>query len=1090
MPHQPLKLIRASAGSGKTFSLTAHYLVLLFSQPAKYRQILAVTFTNKATAEMKQRILGALRELAGAGTKEPAFRFVIREQYPDLSDEEIRLRASNIYRNILHDYSRFAISTIDGFVQQVIRSFAYELNLDNGYKLELNEQKVKAELVKGLNKRMENDPSLLEWVASLALDRINDGKDWNYERALDDIAGEIFKERYFPFQEAMRVMGDDKGAAFVHLKELLSAETADFMQKVMEKATAAQEVFRQSGILPEELAGKSRHPILKLGKVISGDLGSFPAIAALVGDFSAWPNKSLKNRDKVSALYHAINPLLKELCELYEQRSTQYATFSAINKNAPYLRLMQELADLVSEYRTENRALLISDAQYLLKGITGQDEDNPSFIWEKTGNRFRHFLFDEFQDTSGFQWDNFLPLVRNAVASYEEGSYPDHLVVGDVKQSIYRWRNGDWRILHSKVAADLGPHRVGEVSLDYNRRSSANIIAFNNFLYHTLPALLQKHINAALEESGLPEAAQQDYKNVIQATYAGSAQLPTGQTVPGGEIAVELIPKDAANEEGSTGGALERMAGKLVCLLGEGGYRMKDIGILVKKNSEGEEVIRYLQARQAELTQAAGKTFQLLSGEALRIANDPAVQLLIGTMRLLTAREQEQGVYRVLCARLYFEIHHPGEPSIGLSAADWMKLSKEPLSRLGGLLPVSLCEQYRSFLHLPVTELMEKLIDSYGLGMPECAGYLPYLLALRDLAASFTTVGDEGLNAFLEWWDDEGVGKSLPSPEGQDAVTVMTVHKSKGLEFGAVILPFCNWEFNRHSGFLKRILWVDAEKSGFGNFGSLPVDYLPALRDTVFLPDYFEEMLLNYMDTLNTLYVATTRARNYLCIILPQKGAAAYNLYSAFSELFANGNPYTEEYVLDGAAFTVGEPVKQLSAEKVPEKKIILAAYPVHDHTGLSFTIPYETEPAWFNESQRKGTVLHQILAGSGGITQLGTLIGRHIEEGNLREEERQEIESKVRAIWDHPSISAWIRNADRIVSEKTILSPGGEADRPDKVFILGDTAVLLDFKFGTERESHRRQVLNYKQLLYDMGTYKKVEAHIWYAQTNTLLEV
>ncbi|HEY1009546.1 MAG TPA: UvrD-helicase domain-containing protein, partial [Daejeonella sp.] len=253
---KPLKLIRASAGSGKTFSLTAHYLILLFSGVGKYREILAVTFTNKATAEMKERILSSLEELASSGYTRSKFSGILQENYPDLSDQDVRLRASEIYSSILHDYSRFSVNTIDGFVQQLIRSFAFELNLDSGYKLEMNQDKVKDELIKALNLHLEKDPDLLEWVTNLAIDRINDGKDWDYQKTLGDLADEIFKERYYPFQEAMLAMGDEQGKEFNSLRQIVSTGISEFKADLSNRTQNIKKAFDDSGVLVDELNQK------------------------------------------------------------------------------------------------------------------------------------------------------------------------------------------------------------------------------------------------------------------------------------------------------------------------------------------------------------------------------------------------------------------------------------------------------------------------------------------------------------------------------------------------------------------------------------------------------------------------------------------------------------------------------------------------------------------------------------------------------------------------------------------------------------------------------------------------------------------
>jgi len=1093
MPHPPLKLLRASAGSGKTFSLVAHYLTLLFSGTGKYREILAVTFTNKATAEMKERILNALQDLANG--KQTPFRELLKAQYPLLADEEVRKQAKQIYRSILHDYSRFSVSTIDKFVQQVIRSFAFELNLDSGYKLEMNQEKVKDELVKSLNLLLEKDPELLQWVTGLAIDRINDAKDWNYQRALKELADEIFKERYYPFQEAMLAMGTERGSEFNSLKEVVNSGIREFKKNILEKATGVKQIFDQSGVIADELANKSRHPILKLHKVLDGEYEFIAShLSVLMDDYDKWPNKVLKNPAGVESLFEKINPVLKDLVTFHELGSKQYYTYQAIHKNSSYLRLMQEMADLLKNYRSENRTLLISDAQQLLKGITNSAADNPSFIWEKTGTRFKHFLFDEFQDTSIAQWINFLPLLKNAI-SESDRAQTEHLIVGDVKQSIYRWRNGDWRILHSQATEDIKSENIIEENLEFNRRSNENIIRFNNFLHGTLPQILQDHINKKIEDNGNPDVLQfwsEEYNRIILEAYRRSAQQLTDKTLPGGKIEIDLLAKDEELEEGNLALALQYMGDKIIHLLKEGVCRMKDICILVRKNTEAGDVIHYLISKQNELSEAAGKTFQVISGEALKIENNIAVQLLLNTMRMLAAREDENSIFKTTCARLVYELDHPDAEKITLSENDWIRLAAEPVEKLAGLLPAELCQNFIGFKQLPVTELTEKLINIYGLGSDHISSHIPYLLAFRDQVALFSAGGDQGLNAFTEWWETEGSGKALPSSESQDAVNVMTVHKSKGLEFNAIILPFCNWNFNTHDSYYQRkLLWVNAADSGFDKFSTLPVDYASSLGATAFAKNYFEEMLLSYMDTLNTFYVATTRAKAYLYLISPQKKGYEYNLFDVLNQVLKAGNEYQSEFIAEEGKLEYGD-FAYLPEKKEERKieKIEISNYPVNDTVSENFTRRHLPSNAWYNDQQRKGTILHEILSVVKRMSDIDKILEGYIQEGQIRESEKEYFLSTVSQVLSQEDISRWFSDSDQVISEQDILVEDGHSLRPDKLFVMKDKAILLDFKFGEEQAKYGITISNYRDNLLKMGEFQSVDAYIWYAKTQTLQKI
>ncbi|WP_276345843.1 UvrD-helicase domain-containing protein [Daejeonella sp. JGW-45] len=1096
---KPLKLIRASAGSGKTFSLTAHYLILLFSGVGKYREILAVTFTNKATAEMKERILSSLEELASSGYTRSKFSGILQQNYPDLSDQDVRLRASEIYSSILHDYSRFSVNTIDGFVQQLIRSFAFELNLDSGYKLEMNQDKVKDELIKALNLHLEKDPDLLEWVTNLAIDRINDGKDWDYQKTLGDLADEIFKERYYPFQEAMLAMGDEQGKEFNSLRQIVSTGISEFKADLSNRTQNIKKAFDDSGVLVDELNQKSRHPLFKLDKIINEDIGLIKALDKLVDDFQQWPNSKLTDTSAVQSLYDRLNPEIKELKTRYSEGGEKYETYLAISKNSSYLRLMQGMADLLKNYRSENRALLISDAQHLLKGITGSDVDNPSFIWEKTGNKFKHFLFDEFQDTSTFQWMNFLPLIKNAIAE-SQGDKPEHLVVGDVKQSIYRWRNGDWRILHNNVRSDLLSANVDEENLEYNRRSSAIIIQFNNFLYSQLPKILQQQINQVFAENArdhLHEMWNLENNQLIEKAYEGSYQKSTENTRPGGRVEIKFFSKDEDPDlEEDHSAAAAYTIDKLAELL-ETGIAMKDIGILVRVNREAEEILECIfnKKNQDRLSRAAGKTFQVISGEALKIVNNPAVQLLISTFRILATHDQDSGIYKAECARLWQQIKNPGSDFIALEGIDWIELTMKPVAELEDILPARLCKEFHSFRQLPVNELTEKLIRIYMLG--DISNHIPFLLAFRDQVAVFSSAGDQGTAAFLDWWDTEGSVKALPAAANQDAVQVMTVHKSKGLEFRAVIVPFVNWKLNIYSGgFIRKLLWVDSNAAGFDKFNLLPVEYSKNLSNTVFAQGHFEEMLLNYMDIINTLYVATTRAKDYLCLICPTlpprpKTGVPNDIQIILSEMLSSPAGQKLEFNNDDNCFILGSGTTLYEDASVAEtESLIVSSYQVNERLTEKFRRNNQKQESWYNAKQRKGVVLHGLLETISNLETLDKLINEKVQEGLIRLSEKEEIKKTVLEVLMHEQISFWFNTAKFVISEKDMILENGVVKRPDKLFVFDDHAVLLDFKFGEEQAKYIEEIKSYRNSLLQMGEFREVHAYLWYARDGKLQKV
>ncbi|MBE7179105.1 MAG: UvrD-helicase domain-containing protein, partial [Mucilaginibacter polytrichastri] len=615
-------------------------------------------------------------------------------------------------RQILHDYSRFSVNTIDGFVQKVIRSFSYELGLDAGYRLEMNINKVKNDLADKLNKVLDKKPDLLEWIIRLAIDRITSvpPKNWNYRSALLDLSGELFKERYAAFDEAIR--DKEPAVVFKALKEQTRNVIASFEDKISSQAKTALEIFESTGVLLTELKGKSRSPLANLQKIAEGDYDKIAGLEKLIGEPEEWQKGGLSA--DVQFLYDNLEPVLAKLITGYEEAVLIYETAKAIDANLYYLRLMQEMSVLLSDYRKDNHLLLISDAQNLLKGITGGQEGNPSFVWEKTGSRYRHFLFDEFQDTSTMQWRNFLPLVQNALAMPGD-KYTDHLIVGDVKQSIYRWRGGDWKILLKQARTDIGDWNVGGDSLEENYRSAANIIDFNNFLFRHIPELLQTHINEKVRDEGGEQLFMDwwfpsSYHAIITDAYAQSQQLKAPSTPLGGCIELAFLPVEN-NQQRPThvrDSALEKLSQTLDGWIGTKRYKAGQICILVRSNTEARQTIEFLMQNQQ--LKPESERYQILSGEALLVGGNAAVNLLINTLRAMVCKQDEAALYLANCVQLHAVLHDRE-----IAADDWMKISDARPEELKSTLPPDLCINWRTWQALPLVEITEKLINVFTL---------------------------------------------------------------------------------------------------------------------------------------------------------------------------------------------------------------------------------------------------------------------------------------------------------------------------------------------------------------------------------------
>ena len=1072
MSQLPLKILQASAGSGKTFSLTAHYLTLLLSGETKYREILAVTFTNKATEEMKTRILDVLK---GFAEGDPAkqindYREIVLRQHPDLDPIKLQLKSDQIYRRILHDYSRFSVSTIDGFVQKVIRGFAFELGLDAGYGLEMNYDKVKNELAERLDKALDKNPVLLQWIIDLALDRINNNLSWNYRRELIELSNEIFKERYQPFEEAIKQLGDaaDLDVLFKGYNKITRLGIEVFEHSLKGLAAEALEIFHVEGLAADDLKGKSRSPLLGLNKIAEGELGKVSSLEKLVDEPEQWFQKGA-----VTGAYAELNPIVAKLVATYKEGLSAYVLAQAFNKNLYYLRLMQEMAVLLKDYRAESPNLLISDAQTLLKGITDDADENPSFIWEKMGNRFKNFLFDEFQDTSANQWGSFRSLLSNAIAS-PSGKLIDHLIVGDTKQSIYRWRNGDWNILHQQAKQDVRAHNVIEESLEENYRSTKNIIAFNNQLFRKLPELMQSNLNGAIAEEEQQEVLtwwkDRGLDHIIREVYAEAAQKTTPFTLEGGTISLHVLKQD---EEGNALTklsfrklALDKMMSEIRRLFLEKNYQARDICVLVRSNSEAVAAVEALMENGIDV----------VSGEALLLTNNTAVKLIVNTLQAMAGLSENTALYKANCISLYAVLQNRG-----VAPGDYFGLSEKSLAELSGLLPDALCEHWQSWMQQPLPAMLEKLITAYGLNETDYAAHLPYLLAFRDLAGSFALQGERGIAAFINYWEEEGLRKTLPSSDNTDAVQVITIHKSKGLAFKAVLLPFCNWDIN---GKANSIFWVPSADTPYHHLRSIPLKYNKDLGRSSVAKPYFEELLYNNMDALNMLYVATTRSKEYLYMsIMGKKTATITNIGDLLAKAY-------EAELSDDGSYIVDEAVPQRPEKPARSHEIELSNYPVSDRLSQVFDANLkrrEIDLLTGESPGRTGTILHEVLAEAENAVQVEEVLQRLLLEGVFKAVEMPYLLSQARAVLQHEGLQQILGESEQRLNERSIIDAQGKSYRPDKVLMKGEEVTVIDYKF-TQKESdaHIAQVAHYQNLLQAMG-YTKVKTYLFYAMSGTL---
>jgi len=1078
--HSSFDIYKASAGSGKTFSLTLHYLQLVLQQPHLYKRILAVTFTNKATAEMKERILHVLRWLATGHERAKPYEQALLTQLPNLDAAAIAAQATKVYQLILHDYSRFSITTIDAFVQRIIRSFAWELGIDGGFKLQLSQDLVKEDLAERLYLRLDDDKDLQDWVIGIAKERLEEGKRWDFRQDMLRLANELFKEKFKSFEEAMAQFDDEQvQAAFAALNKQVQATVQGIEKRWSETGKAVVDAVAAAGLDREDFHYGKAGFINYFFKAAEGQV---TAPNSRVQEIADAPDKMVPKkadaatRQRIAELQPVIERRLQQLMGWYEEDVVPYTTAKAIRQNLGMLRLMRVFAEELAAYRKDNNALLISDTHHLLRELT--KDTNASFIYEKTGHRYQHYLIDEFQDTSSFQWDNFLPLLTETLA---QGNY--NLIVGDVKQAIYRWRNGDWRLLLSTVQQQLQAFRPQVKTLQDNYRSTTQIIHFNNLLFHVAPQLLQASLSA--EIAAAPAATRQlltakGYDSIFNDAYADSFQQIPATAADNGYVSMQYIVLQ--EDMNYTVEVLPLLYNQIQELLKEG-YRPSDLCILTRTNGEARTIVEFLVAIQ----DVNAIPFGVISGDALMLKNNQAIQMLLCALRWLNNAK-----HTIALAQLRQLIYLQ-------NGAATNRLEVFASNGDNAVLPYELQHNAAALKQLPLLELINQLIIL--LELSTVTKHAAYLLAFTDKVQEWLRYGDAGLQEFLLYWDEDGHKSSLPATATENAVEVVTIHKSKGLAYNILLMPFLDWDILPKGGPMAPTLWTDNSQTDFNSISMVPVQYKKELALSAFAEAYYEELVLTAMDNLNVLYVAFTRAKQRLYGWAPAKEKATKTKDSfpyknvgklmhavAESQTPLPSADYVDvrkEWSKDKKQWRIGDVVteKEKKAPATPTQQAPLlftnwrnvlsvrsAGIDVKD--GDEQSLP-----------RKQGVLLHELLSKLTHPQQLPDALQQLRREGWVDDYQQMKLEQTLTDVLNMDALQPWHSGQYKRLAERNMLTADRQLRRPDLVLYNQDSCLVYDFKFTAaddQQEKHQQQVQAYMEQLSAMG-FKQVSGFVIY---------
>ena len=1077
-----LKVYKASAGSGKTYTLAREYLMLLFDtrNEYNYRYILAVTFTNKATAEMKTRIINYLFSL----TKDPQPEFLHDLMaYTGKSEEQIRRQAKKILTFILNDFSHFNITTIDSFFQKIIRSFAFEAGLPVNFRIELDSDEVLNNAIETIFKELDEEgkEELRNWILRQTFSKLQDKGDWKITNEMSLLGREIFKEEFQKMGDEMAAKIRDK--AFIgDYRHNLEQIVEDFENGLVAKAEKALGHFKRCGLSFDDLKGKARSSKLNgLTKIVSSENlkdDAAKAVERLAGITSSEElyAKTSKRKDAITSCYNSgLKALIDDLLDFYQKGSEQYFTASAIYPNISTLGVLGDILMKVKDLTREQNIFLLSDANQLLNKII--DDNDAPFIYEKAGSRYNHYMIDEFQDTSDLQWSNFKPLILNSLSQDYSA-----LVVGDVKQSIYRWRNSDWQLLGKRIYDEFSQYGVLPETLKDNWRSFERIIEFNNFIFSESAETLQSVFMETVYEEKADIKIDKELSTMITGAYDDVSQnVSKNGKGKGGYVEMKFIVSD--NNEDYEMEALPLLREK-IDMLTEAGYEYSDICILVRKRDEGQLISEYLLGN-------GEKQYPVISDETLVLKSSPAVLSVIAALKFINDPDNDVlKSYLVLYEELMKD-----ENSFDAESFDAGLLSEE-----GKDTDVGSFDALTELKGKPLFELTETLVRRLPEWMREAQS--PYLRELLNTVQDFISNKSVNLVDFIEWWDDKGQTTAINIPEGQNAIKIMTVHRSKGLEFKAVIVPFCHWTLDKKSS--SSLMWCRPQTAPFNELELVPVGYTNRLIRTEFYAQFINERLLQYVDNLNILYVAFTRAREALITIgmkkvyktKPDSLLTVSDLLirsirqgnAAMKERLTTGEPaWNEEELL----FRYGTlPVKE-RGEAVPR----VPSAPPFKTIPLGSRIKIHTEseamqPEILEDFRVHGKVMHHLFEKIKTIADIEPAIDALIFEGKILSENKDKLLHKITELLSESPFDEWFSDKYRILNEASIIQRSGTF-RPDRVLIGDDKVIVIDYKFGhVKSPKYVKQVRHYMELIRQMEAgYENVEGYLWYINKDSYLE-
>lgn len=1094
---------KASAGSGKTYTLVKEYLIMLLGKKTEggnyildkhpndnHRYILAITFTNKATEEMKSRIVETLDVLASNPDESPYITDLTTML--GASKDDISKSAGIAERQMLEDYTNFNVCTIDTFFQKILRTFAYEVNLSSNYGVELNDEYVVELGVNNLKTRLHDESgkknkSLSHWLWMFVQDSIKNGSSWDVfykpksKKTVDNslynfakvLTNEVVKKNS---KQLFDFLADPKNIQAFNVA--LNSGISNLISEVKECVDEIFKMLEGSGI-------KANKNFTNFLDALNNSANPF-----LIKDLDKKVEKKIADQSFVNKNSASVNDIA--ICDCLTHildNNTVYASYKKILDLTYQLGLLGDINASMQDFTNENNTILLSGTNDIVKRII--DGCETPFIYERIGMYLHNFLLDEFQDTSRMQWENLLPLVRNGLANGH-----DSLIIGDVKQSIYRFRNSDPQLLHSQLKVDFSNDSIKyNEGRSINWRSARNIVHWNNAFFRFMSmALNMDEFYADVEQEVSPKNEKLPGHVVV-----ARREIPDKKKDTDGNNDSKTESNDNSNDNDSNfkEWAIEKMIVDLQSLLARG-FKQKDIAVLSNTNREGQLAISRIMKWNIE---NPDKQMKVVSEESLLVISSPAVRIVVNILKMLDRCEahNEDGREMPMVLRR-FEANRSEGMDTSEAFEDAIVSKDEDIADYIDRL-------YETSKSACLDSVVEQIIKSQ-LSKQMTEENTPYLLAFLDSVVDFMSRYGSNIHHFLKWWDKVGPGLSISSPDNIDAIRVITIHKSKGLQFPCVLIPMFDWNFDQSS-----IEWI--ETAGFKDKlpkGVAIPPIVPVKRDnksTLFDNEFKKIARSNIMDSLNKTYVACTRAQYELIIYTENNKELGLQL-SQFLETCRNNNndisPTPTENCDPDVVYELGKPmlrsdIPALNSDDnaLPDnvESRIMPPYSVVSDvdrwklTSPDIIIDVRGTTRWVGE------MLHKVMERVRTPKNLKKAFGRALHRGMITEEEHDEYLALLSKRLADPRVADWFANDNRLMLERSVTIGGNGQKRPDRVVMKPNGEIIIvDYKFGDRSDDndtkYKRQVAGYKRAVCDALGCRPgcVSGYVWYIHSGDILAI